>query len=701
MTIKFYFILFLIFNSFLALSQDMQEGFTYLETGKYTQAELFFETILEEHPDNKTARLCYSRAIGLNGKSEEAQILFTNLLTDYPSDFEVKLNYGEALLWNNNFLKAEIYFKGLVEEDPKSFPALLSYANTLSNLKDYKGALLNVNKALAISPGNPNALNSKKHMYLGYAYKKQQAQQYSEAEAFLKENLILFPNDTETLLNLSNLYLILNQLDKAKATYNILGDDPKNKLTALNGLALVSHLSGKENDALNLSYKAYNSLELDTKPKLIQSTTERQIQCLIWNKKYKLAKTMIADLIETNPNENWLLALRATLNTYKGDFKISLRDYNLILVNDSTSFDGNLGKANALKASGKYNDAYNAANKTLTIFKNQKDAVNFVNILDKQFAPFIETRFTYSFDNGNNESETSTIKVIVPLSTKLKVNGIYSFRDTKNRITYNEAQANNMIVGFSYLLFPKIAVKTNFGITDINAKINTPPDTTYIKYTQFLTDIVVNIKAFKKQILDLGFKREWQNFNADLLSREIVQNTLYANYNINTNFGLGLYTQYNYTFQNDDNQKHLLFTSLYYNLFDKPLIKTGLNYQYLTFKDQVPTIYFSPGRFNVGEVFVELVKSGNGKWFYNLNAALGFQFIEDQEKQNTYRFQGKLGCNVSSRFTANIYGLHSNIASATFAGFTFTEVGLRLKWDLFKKPIFKKTKKAAVEALNL
>ena len=151
MTIKFYFILFLIFNSFLALSQDMQEGFTYLETGKYTQAELFFETILEEHPDNKTARLCYSRAIGLNGKSEEAQILFSNLLTDYPSDFEVKLNYGEALLWNNNFLKAEIYFKGLVEEDPKSFPALLSYANTLSNLKDYKGAVKDCDKAILLS----------------------------------------------------------------------------------------------------------------------------------------------------------------------------------------------------------------------------------------------------------------------------------------------------------------------------------------------------------------------------------------------------------------------------------------------------------------------------------------------------------------------------------------------------------------------
>ncbi|MFT7499184.1 MAG: hypothetical protein ACI8QP_001782, partial [Porticoccaceae bacterium] len=36
----------------------------------------------------------------------------------------------------------------------------------------------------------------------------------------------------------------------------------------------------------------------------------------------------------------------------------------------------------------------------------------------------------------------------------------------------------------------------------------------------------------------------------------------------------------------------------------------------------------------------------------------------------------------------NLYGLHSNIASTTATGFTFTEVGFRLRWDLFKKPIF-------------
>ena len=59
-----------------------------------------------------------------------------------------------------------------------------------------------------------------------------------------------------------------------------------------------------------------------------------------------------------------------------------------------------------------------------------------------------------------------------------------------------------------------------------------------------------------------------------------------------------------------------------------------------------------------------------------------------------YRFQGKLGYNISNRFAFDLFGLHSNIASATATGFTFTEVGFRLKWDLFKKPLFIKTKKA-------
>ena len=79
----------------------------------------------------------------------------------------------------------------------------------------------------------------------------------------------------------------------------------------------------------------------------------------------------------------------------------------------------------------------------------------------------------------------------------------------------------------------------------------------------------------------------------------------------------------------------------------------------------------------------------NNEWFYELTAATGYQFIEDGQKQSTYRIQGKLGYKFRERSMLNIYGLQSNIASASAAGFKFTEIGLRYKWYLFKNPLFK------------
>ena len=166
--LPFLIILFICLQGF---GQNMKEGFTYLETGKYQEAEVFFKDILKEYPNNKTARLCYGRAIGLNGKATAAVTLFTNLLKDYPTDFEVKLNYAESLLWSKNYPDAKVYYQKLLKENDKSFAALLGYANTLSNLKEFEKALINVDKALEVLPGNPNALVSKKYMRLGLANK--------------------------------------------------------------------------------------------------------------------------------------------------------------------------------------------------------------------------------------------------------------------------------------------------------------------------------------------------------------------------------------------------------------------------------------------------------------------------------------------------------------------------------------------------
>ena len=171
----------------------------------------------------------------------------------------------------------------------------------------------------------------------------------------------------------------------------------------------------------------------------------------------------------------------------------------------------------------------------------------------------------------------------------------------------------------------------------------TSSDSDESKYNQLLVDISLKIKPFKLQDLELGYKRDIQNFNAALLNEEIVQNNLILNYSLNTNFNLGWFTQYYYTWQSDENARNLLFTSLYYNILAKPSIKAGINYQNLSFKNQVPETYFSPSKFNAVEIFVNLIKdeaaAKNKEWFYGLTAATGLQYIEDDDGLSTYRIQ--------------------------------------------------------------
>lgn len=687
MSLKKIFLISCFLMSLTGLSQDMKEGFTYLETGKYKEAEVFFKDVLKTYPKNKTARLCYGRAVGLNGNSTKALNLFINLLNDFPNDFEVKLNYAESLLWDKKFDVAENYYEKLIKENDKSFSALLGYANTLSNLKKYNKALVYVDKALEVSPNNPNALVSKKYMRLGLANEYLNKQEYSKAEAILKENFTDFKDDKETLLNLANLYLISNQYSKAEETYIKLGSNKENKNISLNGLALVQHLKSKNKLALNTSKTSVNSLPSNASKDIKNQTIERYIQALIWNKKFKEADKEINNLFKSNNEpENWMLSLRATLNIYKSNFDKSIEDYNLILKKDSASFDGNLGKANALKALGYYNKAYLGAENTLSFYDNQKDATQFIKKLDESFTPFVEAKTSYSFDNGNNDAYMYQLNGEYSFSTKFKVLASYNHRFTKNPVTNLEATSNNVLVGFSYQLFNNVVFKSNLGVTSSNANSN--------DFTQLLADVAFEIKPFKLQNLEIGYKREIQNFNAELIDREIVQNNFILNYNLSTNFNLGWFTQYYYTSQNDSNTRNLLFTSLYYNILEKPSLKAGVNYQYITFKNQVPTIYFSPSKFNAYEIFINLIKdeniAKNKTWFYDLTAATGLQFIEDDAKQSTYRIQGKLGYKFSERSLLNIYALQSNIASATAAGFTFTEIGLRFKWLFLKKPVFRK-----------
>ncbi len=646
--------------------QDMSAGFTLLETGKYQEAKRFFENILKTAPDNKTARLCYGRALGLSGDSTAARTHFSSLKTDFPQDYEVALNYAESLLWDKDFSSAKTVYQKLIAQDSTSFSALLGYANTLSNLKEYNNALTYVTKALNQQPGNANALISKKYMILGKAAILSQSFQYEDAVTLLRTALQTTPQDAQLISALANTYIAQQAYDSALEQYTSLTDTLSSRV----GMSLVAHLQKKDKRALAYAAEALAF----AKAKKIDSTrlitaSERYIQALIWNGNYREARSAIASLTTTYPTNNRVAALEATLGMYTGTFSKSIAVYKAMLEKDSTSFDGNLGIANAYRAQGNLDKATAFAKKTLDFYPNQKDATALLQTIKNSLSPTVEARASYTKDNGDNEAYATGATATLPFSDRFRTIFSYTYRETENKTTQNMAYNTNASIGAHYRVHNNTWIEGTLGFVKANASAN--------DFTDVNGNVFIKSRPLPLQYLEVGYSRNLQDFNAALIDEKIFMNNYVLNYNMGTNINLGWYTGLMHTQQTDSNSRNLLFSSLYYTFTKSPALKGGINYQYLSFVNQVPTLYFSPSRYQAAELFIDLSGTA-GKWSYAANAAGGLQQVENDKATTLFRLEGKLNYTFSNRFEAGAYGKYSNIASATAAGFEFMEVGVRV-----------------------
>ncbi|PHR97418.1 MAG: hypothetical protein COA80_07665 [Leeuwenhoekiella sp.] len=657
-----------------AFAQEMTTGFNLLENGKYTQAKLFFKEILEDYPSNKTAQLCYGRALGLSGETAKATALFTQMQNEYPGDYEIALNYAESLLWAENFNEAQTAYEDLVKTDSTSFSAVLGYANTLSNLKEYDKALERVNQALSLQPGNANALVSRKYIRLGRANQLSSDGDYRTALALLDENLKDFEGDNLSLQVKANVQIAQKDYDSAFTTYGRLADS----VAVLTGQALVAHLDGADQKALALSRKAKNFSPKDSLQSL--QASERYVQALIWNQKFKTARHTLDSLDQIYGNAPRILALKASLGMYTGTFKTSIAHYKSILEQDTTSFDGNLGIANAYRAQGNLDQAYAFAQKTTEYYEGQKDALGLMQTLSGSLAPQVMPRAAYTRDNGGNRAYAAGLSVLFPVSYRFRTQINYDYRKTSNEDVDVQASNSSFNFGVQYRIHNNTWIEANLGVLNAEADVNS--------YTDVNGSILLKARPLPLQYLELGYSRELQNFNATLIDQKIFMNNYKLNYNMGTNVNLGWYTSLIFTPQTDGNQRKLLFTSLYYNFTKAPALKGGINYQYLSFKDQVPTLYFSPSSYQAVELFADL--NGNIKnWQYTANAAGGYQFVEKDKATTLFRIEAGINHTLSDRLDAGFYAKYSNVASATAAGFEFTEVGVKMRWQFLAKPVFK------------
>ncbi len=650
----------------------MDPGFQMLDTGKFTDAVVFFENHLKIDPKNPTALLCYARGLGLSGKPDKALVIFTNLKKDDPESFEVDLNIAEAYMWGKDFQKAKSKYIMLTKKDSTSFSANLGMANAYSELQNYDSALVYVQKALMLQPTNANAIVSRKFMRLGKSSKLIGVGQLAEAEKYLLKILEENPKDLDAIINIGNLYGLMEENQKAIGRFHSLMDVPSKKVDAAIGLAQVKFKQKKHKDALLWAQKAVDFADTSE----IVKARIAKINALGWNKKFKQAFVEIDDLERNYPNKQEdVLATKGRISIWSKGFKNGAKYYQRVLEINPKSFEGNLGYADANHAMGLNHRSFEYVKKTLQIYPGQADASQFLEKLYSGHDPTVLSNVFFSQDNGKNASRNYLLRINLDPGPLTKTYVSYYQREVYNINNKSENIAvKTLMIGATHRQNELLKYGGSFGIIQSD------------NLKRYIAEINTEWKLGKYQTAELNYKEEIQTFNAELINKNLKQQNLNLNYNLFLPSKIGLYSQMIQTKMSDQNVRSLIFSSLYYLVSDTPILKLGVNYGGFGFKIQVPTIYFSPDKFRNYELFAasENLNNAKAKFLYQGTLASGYQQISAEKLQSIYRFDLKFGTKIKSRGMAMLYFLRSNSAASSVQGFTYNEWGINARYTINK-----------------
>ncbi|SOE21725.1 Tetratricopeptide repeat-containing protein [Spirosomataceae bacterium TFI 002] len=673
MILRLSILLFLINLPFVGIGQvSMSSGFKMLEEGQFSEAAKFFEGVLEKEPNNQTAMLCYGRGIGLSGNTDEAKKVFKKLQELKPGDYEVDLNMAESFMWSKDYKVALDLYKDLYERNPKSFPAVLGMANAFSENKKYDEALTYIEQALEIDPKNANAKVSRKFMRLGKGAQLMNSGNYEGA--ILLHNLILKEDslDTDGLLNRATALIASKQYELAKKDYNKLLSIPDKEVESYLGLSRIANLEKDKKASLQIAKEAVFTADsagsINANMGLVNAYGAL--------KDFKSAFNIIDSLWAIYPNDPNLISAYGRMNIWSKGFKKATTYYNDLLELKPDSFDGNLGYADAHHAMALDKTAFEYVRNTLGYYPGQIDALNFLERLHLSHDPSISSHVFSSLDNGGNVSTNYNFVGTFDPHPNWRTYLSYYSRKAENKIdgvdNVEVEKVDNYGAGVSYQLngWLRVGGKYHFLFSQ--------------NYKRKLGEINAALRVGKFQNIELLYKEEVQNFNADLIKRNLKLSNYQVNYNLSLPSRIGLYSQLIHTQVSDGNQRNLAFVSLYYDILTVPSLKAGFNYSIFGFQQQVPEVYFSPDVFKGYELFVasENVNLPNAKWIYQATFATGVQQISNEDSQGIYRFDVKAGRKFGSRFYLMGYFMKSNSAASSVQGFTYNEWGIRTRWAI-------------------
>ena len=654
----------------------LDPGFRMLETGQFEEAKQFFSEAMEAQPDNRTARLCYGRALGLSGSANEAVDFFRQMEESYPGDQEIRLNKAEAYLWAKRGNEALDAFEELYAQDATNFGITYGYANALSTVEQYPEALLMIDRALAMQ-SSPQILISKKYILLGMSSQSKKAGKLKEAERYLDTLEILFPNDRELLLSRAALYMTAQDFRPAQGVYDEMLKLGIDSLEASLGHTYTSTLFDRNKTAKKHADMAMHIATANGDSAQILRAVVNEINALGAGKKFKAAYASI-DAWETRWGKILPLQLaRGRLLLWQGKYHASAEVYENLAAQYPDSYEVWVGLAETCFARKENKKALAHLDKAISLDPVRVDAGMLKDRIISSGRPVLQISGSYMQDNGDNLS--NEIQGAVDLARYGKIRPLLRFAHKSTSQAGEGLRANRTRLGAGFAWEPNYRLT----LTSLTHAIMYSADLADTR-ANLLGEIGLQYQLGSRQNAGIKVERTLEDYNSELLRSGLGIWRFSANYYGSLLSGWGVYGQAGVSQFSDQNQNYWLFASLFRQIGALPGVKAGANYSRLGFKDSDASLYFSPENFQSAELFLQFQRQA--KHFQHLSLlaelALGGQQIASGQWQSAYRWSVEASYKIGNKLSLRAAARGSNAADAAVAGYAFTSFELGLRYRL-------------------
>ena len=651
-------------------SQTMTAGFEMLESGKNAEATVFFKDILRDHPENKTALICYGRAVGLSGNPAEAKLIFSKLDKTYPNDKEVLLNLAESLLWNSNFEDAISQYNVINNAYPNDAGVLRSLANAYAANQDYENAYQIILQSLAINQTNESSQHSHVSIGLAYAHQLKVEKKYSESLAVLESLSNNKPLNKNVIVSKAYTYLAMKDYDAAKHEFTQLKTASLDTIQSYLGLASVDLQKQNYKSSLaSLKHGYFDDKQLST-----QDSTQR-FDLIFGNylnlkpkQADKILNTSLKPLLSPSQHAEKQIYVNLATESYENI-------PTLIDKIDNRKLQQDITLRYVLEA-----DKYKQFSDVLS---NIDDSLlddyshTLLAKIENELAYQANSTMSYAEDNAQNTSKELTVDVSAPKALTFSPFLHLRSRWVQSPLAIQTANHSVLRLGSTIKTKHNQLASISLGVESNNISGENQQYQSSYHLSYF---VEINNRHFIKLITS----RSQLDYNQDLLSENIWKNNIGLEHHIVSRSGIGSYSQLNRSYLNDGNSGIDAFNSLYVNLSQNPVIQTGLNSTLLTYKDAT-TAYYSPEYvFSISP----FIKASNEyqtsqRWKYQLTLSAGQQYeAQADQAKLIYNIQLRTGYILSQHLFGEIFYTYANNNSSLNNGFSTYITGLKIRYSL-------------------